>query len=114
MAKIYRVGPGTRLVNLVFVAMTRRGLGKDYRHLLTVRGRKTGEPHTTPVDVTPAPRLRADLLDPARQVRFLIKNRTTRCAALLDGAGAVRHAAYGHGLGGSRAGVPGRVGKAEV
>lgn len=51
MAKIYRVGPSTRLVNLVFAAMTRRGLGKDYRHLLTVRGRKTGEPRTTPVDV---------------------------------------------------------------
>jgi deazaflavin-dependent oxidoreductase (nitroreductase family) len=51
MAKIYRVGPATRLVNLVFAAMTRRGLGKDYRHLLTVRGRKTGEPRTTPVDV---------------------------------------------------------------
>ena len=51
MAKIYRVGPGTRLVNRVFAAMTRRGLGKDYRHLLTVRGRKTGRPRTTPVDV---------------------------------------------------------------
>ena len=48
MAKIYRIGPGTRLVNLVFAAMTRRGRGKDYRHLLTVRGRKTGEPRTTP------------------------------------------------------------------
>jgi deazaflavin-dependent oxidoreductase (nitroreductase family) len=51
LAKIYRVGPGTRLVNRVFAAMTRRGLGKDYRHLLTVRGRKTGRPRTTPVDV---------------------------------------------------------------
>lgn len=51
MAKIYRVGAGTRLVNLVFGAMTRRGLGKDYRYILTVRGRKTGEPRSTPVDV---------------------------------------------------------------
>jgi deazaflavin-dependent oxidoreductase (nitroreductase family) len=31
--------------------MTRLGLGKGYRHILTVRGRKTGEPHSTPVDV---------------------------------------------------------------
>jgi deazaflavin-dependent oxidoreductase (nitroreductase family) len=51
LAKIYRVGTGTRLVNFVFGAMTRRGLGKDYRHVLTVRGRKTGEPRSTPVDV---------------------------------------------------------------
>jgi deazaflavin-dependent oxidoreductase (nitroreductase family) len=51
LAKIYRVGTGTKLVNLAFRAMTRRGLGKDYRHMLTVRGRKTGEPRSTPVDV---------------------------------------------------------------
>ncbi|MDN3353705.1 nitroreductase family deazaflavin-dependent oxidoreductase [Actinomadura sp. DC4] len=51
MAKTYHVGTGTRLVNLVFRAMTRRGLGKDYRHVLTVRGRKTGLPRSVPVDV---------------------------------------------------------------
>ncbi|GAA4630816.1 nitroreductase family deazaflavin-dependent oxidoreductase [Actinoallomurus vinaceus] len=51
MAKTYRVGAGTRLINLVFAVMTRLGRGKDYRHILTVRGRKTGEPRSTPVDV---------------------------------------------------------------
>ncbi|GAB3989142.1 nitroreductase family deazaflavin-dependent oxidoreductase [Actinoallomurus acanthiterrae] len=51
MAKTYRVGAGTKFINLVFGVMTRRGLGKDYRHILTVRGRKTGEPRSTPVDV---------------------------------------------------------------
>ncbi|GAA4600740.1 hypothetical protein GCM10023195_00920 [Actinoallomurus liliacearum] len=51
MAKTYRVGTGTRLVNLVFRVMTRLGLGKGYRHVLTVRGRKTGQPYSIPVDV---------------------------------------------------------------
>lgn len=51
MAKTYRIGTGTKLINLVFRAMTRRGLGKGYRHMLTVRGRKTGKLHSTPVDV---------------------------------------------------------------
>jgi deazaflavin-dependent oxidoreductase (nitroreductase family) len=51
LAKNYRVGPSTRLINLVFGMMTRRGLGKSYRHILTVRGRKTGEPRSTPVDI---------------------------------------------------------------
>lgn len=51
MAKTYRVGTGTRLVNLVFRTMTRLSLGKDYRYVLTVRGRKTGLPRSTPVDV---------------------------------------------------------------
>lgn len=39
------------MVNLVLLLMTRLGLGKSYRHVLTVRGRKTGELHSTPVDV---------------------------------------------------------------
>ncbi|MEV5707187.1 nitroreductase family deazaflavin-dependent oxidoreductase [Actinoallomurus sp. NPDC052274] len=51
MAKTYRVGTGTRLVNHVFRAMTRLGLGKGYRHVLTVRGRTTGRPYSIPVDV---------------------------------------------------------------
>jgi deazaflavin-dependent oxidoreductase (nitroreductase family) len=39
------------LINLVFRTMTQLGLGKGYRHMLTVRGRKTGQPRSTPVDV---------------------------------------------------------------
>ncbi|WP_433179605.1 nitroreductase family deazaflavin-dependent oxidoreductase [Actinoallomurus sp. CA-150999] len=51
MAKTYRVGAGTKFINGVFGVMTRLGRGKSYRHILTVRGRKTGEPRSTPVDV---------------------------------------------------------------
>ncbi len=51
MAKIYRRHLGTRLINWWFRTLTRLGLGASYRHILTVRGRKTGRPHSTPVDV---------------------------------------------------------------
>lgn len=51
MAKIYRRNLGTRLISWWFRTLTRLGLGASYRHILTVRGRKTGRPHSTPVDV---------------------------------------------------------------
>jgi hypothetical protein len=40
-----------RPINWVFRTMTRLGLGASYRHILTVRGRKTGRQYSTPVDV---------------------------------------------------------------
>lgn len=51
MAKRYRLGRTNRLINLLFRTLTRLGLGASYRHILTVRGRKTGRPYSTPVDV---------------------------------------------------------------
>ena len=51
MAKTYRRHLGTRLINLLFRALTRLGWGAPYRHILTVPGRKTGQLHSTPVDV---------------------------------------------------------------
>ncbi|MEV8564480.1 nitroreductase/quinone reductase family protein [Streptomyces sp. NPDC051322] len=51
MAKTYRVGAMNRLVNAVFSAMTRRGLGRADRHVLTVRGRRSGIDRSVPVDV---------------------------------------------------------------
>ena len=51
MAKTYRVNVGARLINSLFRLMTRLGLGESYRHILTVRGRKTGRLYSTPVDV---------------------------------------------------------------
>ena len=51
MARTYRLTPGTRLVSWVFAIMTRAGAGAPYRHVLTVRGRKTGRLYSTPVDV---------------------------------------------------------------
>lgn len=51
MARIYHLGVGSRLINRVFTVLTRLGLGASYRHLLTVRGRKSGRVYSTPVDV---------------------------------------------------------------
>jgi len=51
MAKTYRRAFGARLINFLFLLMTRLGLGASYRYVLTVPGRKTGRLYSTPVDV---------------------------------------------------------------
>lgn len=51
MAKVYRTGLGTRLVNIPYWLMTRLGMGDESRHILSVRGRKSGKVYSTPVDV---------------------------------------------------------------
>jgi deazaflavin-dependent oxidoreductase (nitroreductase family) len=50
MAKTYAPNTGTKLVNRVFLAMTRLGVGASYRRVLSVRGRRTGILRSTPVD----------------------------------------------------------------
>jgi deazaflavin-dependent oxidoreductase (nitroreductase family) len=51
VAKTYRMSRVTRLINSLFRAMTRLGLGASYRYILAVPGRKTGRLYSTPVDV---------------------------------------------------------------
>lgn len=51
MVKQYRLGVVERSANVIFDGLTRLGLGAGYRHILTVRGRTTGKPYSTPVDV---------------------------------------------------------------
>jgi deazaflavin-dependent oxidoreductase (nitroreductase family) len=51
MAKTYRRHLGIRVINWWFGTLTKLGLGASYRQILTVLGRKTGRPHSTPVDV---------------------------------------------------------------
>ncbi len=51
MAQAHRLGLWQRLVNIPFRWLTRHGHGAEYRYLLTVRGRASGQPVTTPVDV---------------------------------------------------------------
>ena len=48
MARTYPRNAATQVINWVFTTMTRFGVGASYRHLLTVRGRKTGQLRTTP------------------------------------------------------------------
>ena len=51
MAKEYRRGRATRAINWWLQTLTRVGVGASYRHILTVPGRRTGQPRSTPVDV---------------------------------------------------------------
>lgn len=49
MAATYRLGPARRIVNTLMTAFLRLGIGPPRTYLLTVPGRKTGRPLTTPV-----------------------------------------------------------------
>jgi deazaflavin-dependent oxidoreductase (nitroreductase family) len=49
VASTYRLGASRRLVNAVIGPLTRVGLGGRHTYVLTVRGRKTGKAHSTPV-----------------------------------------------------------------
>ena len=51
MAKTYRMGAFARFGNLMSAAMIELGVGPAGMHLLTVRGRKSGQPRTTPVNL---------------------------------------------------------------
>jgi deazaflavin-dependent oxidoreductase (nitroreductase family) len=49
LAKQYRLGPMRRFVNAVLRSLLRLGIGPPRTYLLTVPGRTTGRPYTTPV-----------------------------------------------------------------
>jgi deazaflavin-dependent oxidoreductase (nitroreductase family) len=49
--KTYKRNLASRLINWWFRTLTQLGLGAPYRQILTVPGRKTGRPRSTPVDV---------------------------------------------------------------
>jgi deazaflavin-dependent oxidoreductase (nitroreductase family) len=51
MAKTYHVGPAVRISNAVVAALLRRGVKIGGNTLLTVPGRKSGQPRTTPVTI---------------------------------------------------------------
>ncbi|HEU5432903.1 MAG TPA: nitroreductase family deazaflavin-dependent oxidoreductase [Thermomicrobiales bacterium] len=51
MAKTYRVGPFVRVTNAFMAALLRRGVEAGGNVLLTVPGRKSGEPRSTPVTI---------------------------------------------------------------
>lgn len=49
MAAIYRLGTGRRLLNWLVRVLVGLGWGPRHTYLLSVRGRKTGRPRSTPV-----------------------------------------------------------------
>jgi deazaflavin-dependent oxidoreductase (nitroreductase family) len=48
---VFKRNAGRRLIDALSAAGIRRGLGPPQRYLLTVAGRRSGRPHTTPVSV---------------------------------------------------------------
>lgn len=51
VVKTFKVTAITRLVDLAFAAATKAGRGAPYRYVLTVRGRRSGQDRSVPVDV---------------------------------------------------------------
>jgi deazaflavin-dependent oxidoreductase (nitroreductase family) len=49
MARTYHLGRTRRIVNALMTPLARRGLAGRHAYNLTVRGRNTGRPYTTPV-----------------------------------------------------------------
>ena len=49
MEQPYKVGSVERIGNMVAKLLLRAGVGPKRMHLLTVKGRKTGKPYTTPL-----------------------------------------------------------------
>ena len=49
MARAYRLGLWRRLINWMIRVMLRLGVSPPHTYLLTVRGRKSGHPYSTPV-----------------------------------------------------------------
>lgn len=51
MAEMFKPGLGLRIGSAMLTRRLVRGKGPSFMYLLSVRGRKTGQMHTTPVDV---------------------------------------------------------------
>jgi deazaflavin-dependent oxidoreductase (nitroreductase family) len=51
MAKTYHLNPMRRFINRMMRTMIRLGIGPQQTYLLTVRGRKSGKPMSTPVSL---------------------------------------------------------------
>ena len=50
-SKSYRVGPGPRAVNRIFSWLAKKDRGPETLHVLTTRGRRSGEARAVPVHV---------------------------------------------------------------
>ena len=87
MAATYRLGAVRRLANALIRGLLRVGLGPPRTYLLTVRGRKTGRPLSTPVTLVEAEGRRW-LVSPYGEVAWVRNARAAGRVALARG----RHA----------------------
>jgi deazaflavin-dependent oxidoreductase (nitroreductase family) len=72
MAKTYRVTPTIRFFNRLMTFMVRRGIAPRTMHVLTVRGRRSGNNYSTPVSLLMRERQRF-LVSPYGEVSW-VKN----------------------------------------
>lgn len=49
--KKYQVSPQVKVINSIMQTLVRLGLGPRHTYLLTVQGRKSGKPYSTPVTI---------------------------------------------------------------
>lgn len=84
MAAIYRLGAARRLANALIRGLLRLGLGPPRTYLLTVRGRKTGRPLSTPVTLVEAEGRRW-LVSPYGEVAWVRNARAAGRVALARG-----------------------------
>jgi deazaflavin-dependent oxidoreductase (nitroreductase family) len=89
MAKTYQVNAFTRFGNTMSAAMTRLGIGPAGLHLLRVKGRKTGLPRTTTVNLIEL-QGRRWLVAPYGEVAWVRNARAAGQAELLRGSSAER------------------------
>ena len=93
MAKSSQVPRLVRLGNVIVTAMVRAGFKVGLIHLLTVRGRKSGQPHTTPVAVVESDGQRL-LVSPYGEVDWVKNLRKAGEAALTRGRRTERVSAF--------------------
>ncbi len=70
MSKTYHLNFMRKLVNLIYRTLLRLGIGPEHTYLLTVRGRTTGKPYSTPVTLVEEPSARW-LVAPYGQVSWV-------------------------------------------
>ena len=85
MTRTYRVTFGVKVINGLAKALIRFGLGPRSRCLLTVPGRKSGRPYTTPVTVVEHNRIRW-LVAPYGEVNWVRNARAVGRVALQRGS----------------------------
>ena len=93
MPKSSQVPRLVRLGNVIVTAMVRAGFKVGLIHLLTVRGRKSGQPRTTPVAVLESDRQRW-LVSPYGEVDWVKNLRKAGEAALTRGRRTERVSAF--------------------
>lgn len=85
MSKVYRVGPGKRLINAIYRWLVARGKGSRYVNDVAVRGRKSGIERSIPLSVMDVDGSRY-LVAPYGEVNWVLNLRAAKEATLRRGS----------------------------